>query len=254
MTMSVSESATTPETTLDASSARLRVRKLSSGTWVRLALACLILVASGGVRLWQSKRVDAALQIGRQSPFSLDQIPESLMSWKGQPTEMDEQIVRATGSTDRLTRRYVDQRTGVSLDVIVLYGPTSDMFIHSPELCYPKAGFQAFGESQERAIPIGPGSVPFRSLAYLKGEGGQTEIQEIYYAWRYNGHWSTSVSSPKDSERIPGMYKVQLARRISATESREFDNPIEAFLELLIPEIERRIGGERPTPAASKAS
>lgn len=190
------------------------------------------------------RRVDAALKLGRQSPFPLETLPMSLKSWKGIETQMDEQIVRATGSTDRITRHYVDQRTGVNLDVIVLYGPTSDMFIHAPELCYPKAGYSFFGETRERSIPIGKGKVPFRSVAFTKGEGGQTEIQEVYYSWRYNGRWSTSVSSPKQSERIPGMYKVQVSRRISPAESRDFDNPSEAFLELLVAEIEKNITGE----------
>lgn len=223
----------------------------SAGDFVRLTLVCLILAGSGFARIWQARRVDAALAGGRQSPFPLESVPLDLKSWKGEPTELDEQIVRATGSTDRITRHYVDQRTGVNFDLIILYGPTSDMFIHAPELCYPKAGFRPFGDAKERSIPGPNGRIPFRSLAYSKGEGGRREIQEIYYSWRYNGRWSTSVSSPKQSERIPGMYKIQLARRITSEESRDFDNPAEAFLEILLPEFERRLSGEPSNPPAA---
>jgi hypothetical protein len=217
--------------------------------WVRVAVVCLLLVASGVIRLAQVRRVDAALASGRQSPFPLETIPHVLGSWKGEGTEMDDTIVRATGSTDRITRRYVDQRTGVGLDVIVLYGPTSDMFIHRPELCYPKAGYTPFGDVNSRPVPLGKSAVPFKSLAYTKGEGGQAEFQEIYCSWRYNGQWFLDVSDPKRSERIPGMYKVQVARRISATENRAIDNPAEAFVELLVAEIERRIAAASSAPA-----
>lgn len=250
--MNVSEPSHAPEPHLDPAPARLPVPKLSSGAWARVIVACLLLVISGGVRLWQAKKVDAALESGKQSPFPLESIPISLKSWKGEETKMDDQIVRATGSTDRITRRYIDQRTGVNLDVIVLYGPTSDMFIHRPELCYPKAGYVQFGDAKRRSIPLGKVSIPFKTLAYTKGEGGQTEIQEIHCAWRYSGHWFMDVSNPKQSERIPGMYKVQVSRRISPTENRDLDNPAEAFIELLVSEIERRISGEAsPLPTAS---
>jgi hypothetical protein len=248
--MSVSEPPAMTTTTPIATSGP-RMRRPSAGFWFRVVAVCAVLVVSGGVRGWQARRVDAALQLGRQSPFPLEEIPKTLQDWSGVTTEMDEQIVRATGSTDRITRRYVDRRTGVSLDVIVLYGPTSEMFIHAPELCYPKAGFQSFGDVKECSIANGTEKVPFRSLAYTKGEGGNAEIQEIYYAWRYHGRWSTSVRGPKESQRIPGMYKVQVTRRISATESRDYDNPIAAFLEILIPVIERRIAGPQPTPLQS---
>lgn len=216
----------------------------------RASLVVALLVASGGVRAWQARRVDEALDRGKESPFPLEQIPMTLGTWVGTPTEMDPQIVKGTGSTDHITRRYVDGRTGVILDVIVLYGPTSDVFIHSPEVCYPRASFASAGESMARSVACPGGAVPFRSLAYTKGEGAQTDRQEIYYSWRYNGRWSTSVSSPKESARIPGMYKVQIARRISPRESRALSNPCESFLEQLLPDLEARMTGS-PPPAPS---
>lgn len=222
-----------------------------SATAGRVALVVALLVASGGVRAWQARRVDAALDRGKESPFPLEQVPMTLGTWAGTSTEMDPRIVEATGSTDHVTRRYVDGRTGVMLDVIILYGPTSEVFIHSPELCYPKAGFASAGDAMARPIACPGGAIPFRSLAYTKGEGSQTDRQEIYYSWRFNGRWSTTVSSPKESARIPGMYKVQIARRISLRESRALSNPCEAFLELLLPDLEARMtGGPPPAPSA----
>jgi hypothetical protein len=218
------------------------------GMVARVALAVLLLVGSGCLRSWQARRVDAAMNAGRESPFPLSTISTTLGDWIGTPTELDARIVEGTGSTDHITRRYVDRRTGVAIDAIILYGPTSDIFIHAPELCYPKAGFSQMGDAPIREIAFPGGKAPFRSLEYTRGDAGQAEYQEVYYSWRYNGRWSTSVSSPKESERIPGMYKVQLARRISRDESRNFDNPCEAFLELLIPDLEARITGAAPKP------
>jgi hypothetical protein len=243
--MSVSQS--TPINTNPARSRRLPLAML-----VRVSLVLTLLIGSSGVRSWQAHGVNAKLAAGRESPFPLETIPMTLGTWIGSSTEMDARIVQATGSTDHITRRYIDQRTGVAIDAIILYGPTSEIFIHGPELCYPKAGFTGIGESPIREIPYQAGRAPFRSLEYTKGDPGQVNYQEVYYSWRYNGHWSTSVSSPKESERIPGMYKVQLARPIGKNESRTVDNPCEAFLELLIPDLEARITGQAPPPSEAK--
>ena len=237
-----------PASQVDRSNPSANAMKGPSGpwVWVRTGLVLALIAGSGGVRLFQMRRVDAKLASGRESPFPLSTIPMTLGSWVGKTTAMDPKIVEATGSTDQVTRQYIDQRTGVALDVIVLYGPTSDIFIHSPELCYPKAGYAVAGDMFEKSIKAKGATAPFRSLAYSKGETGQVELQEVFYAWRYNGRWSTAVSSPKESERIPGMYKVQIARRLLPNESRTTDNPCEAFLEVLIPNLESRITAQAP--------
>ena len=220
--------------------------------WARLAVVAAILAASGAARLWQERRVERALELGRSSPFPLAELPMKLGSWEGRAATLDPQIVRITGSTDLVARRYVDRRTGVGLDVIVLYGPTSDMMFHIPEVCYPSAGFEAMPGVFERPIAVeggGPAPVPFRSLAFTKGEGGLADSQEVYYSLRYDGRWTTRSASPKASRRIPGMYKVQASRRISGRERRDVDNPGEPFLAALVGEIEARLAGARPGAA-----
>jgi hypothetical protein len=225
----------------------------ASGLAARAAIVVAILVGSGGVRWWQARRVEARMDAGRERQFKLDEIPLTLCDWAGERSEMDERIVRATGSDELITRRYVDGRTGVVLDVIVLYGPTSEIFIHSPEVCYPKAGFGSHEKTVDRTLEIGDVKATFRSVAYAKGDPGSREIQDVYFSWRYNGDWTPTVGSPKQLDRIPGMYKVQVARRLTQRETRADErDPCEAFLKVLIPDLESRITGKGPQPPAPK--
>lgn len=221
--------------------------------WVRLAVVAVVLAASGGTRLWQEHRLQQTLERGRVSPFPLADLPMTIDAWKGRNATMDPLIVRGSGSTDIVTRRYVNQKTGVSLDVVILFGPTSDMFIHTPELCYPAAGYDVLSGAVERPIAVdGMGTIPFRSLAFTKGEGGLADTQEVYYSLWYDGRWTTQSTSPKASQRIPGMYKVQIARRISDRERRDLDNPCEPFLGVLVGEIEARMARGRPLSTAAR--
>ena len=229
--------------------------------WVRLAVVAMILAVSGGTRFWQERRLEQTLQAGRVSPFRLADLPMDLGDWKGQNSVMNPTIIRGTGSSDMISRRYVNQRTGVAIDAVVLYGPTSEMFIHTPEVCYPAAGFDPMDSPVERPIVVestttstNKTAVPFRSLAFTKGEGGLADIQEVYYSLWYDGGWTTRTTTPKASQRIPGMYKVQIARRISAHERRDIDNPCESFLASLIVEIEARMARNHPVTTTSSTT
>ena len=177
--------------------------------------------------------------------FKLEDIPLTLGHWTGVKNEMDKRIVAATGSDDIITRHYTDDSTGVGIDVIVLFGPSSDVFIHTPELCYPKAGFTSHAEPIDTTVNCNGIEAKFRSVAYVHGDTGVRDIQDVYYSWRYNGHWTPMIGTPKQLERIPGMYKVQISRRLLPRETRGDDrDPCESFLKVLIPDLESRITGE----------
>lgn len=213
-----------------------------SRTWARVGLACLVLLGSAGLRLWQTRRIEGALAEGRRGPrIDLAALPMVMGAWKGRATELDPQIARATGADQVVTRRYVNQDTGVSLELIMLYGPAVEMYIHSPEVCYPAAGYTLQGGPESRSLKAGEETVPFRALVYHKGEGAQTDLQEVYFSWWYHGKWTPDVGNQKHFERIPSMYKVQLARRVIEQERRDVGNPCEAFLLELLPEMGRRI-------------
>lgn len=224
--------------------------RLGAAAWGRVALACGLLLGSAAVRAWQARRIEGELQAGRQRPrFDLKAIPMQLGRWQGKATEIDPQIARNTGADQIVTRRYVNQDTGATVDVIMLYGPAAEVYLHAPEICYPAAGFSPAGGPDDRAVSAGPYSGVFRELVYSKGEGAQVELQEVYYAWWYNGLWTPQVGKQKYFERIPGMYKLHLARRTTAAEKRDVGNPCEALIREVLPEIERRMAAaQSPTP------
>ncbi len=219
------------------------------------ALACALVLGSGAIRWQQARQVEARLADERDSPFPLESLPMTLGEgeWVGEKTELDPLIVARTGSNDLITRRYVNQATGVTLDLIVMHGPASEIFIHAPTTCYPAAGYTPAGDGGERQVRGPDGPVPFRSVAYTKAEANRAETQEIYFSWRYGGHW-TSLDRPnvKELQRVAGMYKVQVARRLAHDEARTVDNPCEAFLEALLPSLEARIKAQSPPPAAPR--
>lgn len=243
-----------PAPTADADAPTAAPRRAGGpGLWVRVALAVVLLGASATVRLWQAWGVDQALREGRKSPFPLQGLPKDLGDWEGIDEELDPQIARATGCTDHVFRTYQNRKTGSRVGLILLYGPAEEMRIHAPDNCYPAAGYGYATELQRRTIESDGRAYPFKTTVYLKGEGGRTERQEVYWTWRYSGHWTPDQEVYKRMERIPGMYKVHVTRAVGENELREVGNPCESFLEVLMPWLSGRIAGASATPAAVAA-
>jgi EpsI family protein len=241
---------TTPPPVPTSSHAPPRPREAARfGAAARVAAACAILLASGGVRAWQARRIEGELRAGLKRPqFDLSQLPMALGPWKGTVTALDAQIARAAGADQIVTRRYTNQDTGAVIDVIVLYGPAAGVYLHSPEICYPSAGYVLAAGPDARAVPLDGRAAPFRALVYSKGEGAAAELQEVYYSWWYNGHWTPEVGKQKHFERIPGMFKVHLSRRTTPLEKRDVGNPCEALLGALLPEMERHMAAAQARP------
>src|SRR5262249_40230625 len=110
-------------------------RHAAAARWARVALVCALLGISGGIRWWQVRRVEAVLRGGRNSPFSLAELPMVMGDWRGAETNIDSRIARRTGATDLVTRRYVNQTTGATVEAIILYGPSTEVYGHAPEVC-----------------------------------------------------------------------------------------------------------------------
>jgi hypothetical protein len=240
-----------PEAIATAAGPAAPSRPRRVGLWVRVALAVMVLGASGGVRYWQGRRFDAAMIAGRTPPFPLKQIPMTLGPWQGTGENLDPEIARATGCTDYAFRTYTDDRTGTKLGVIVLYGPAAEVFIHAPDNCYPAQGYSVAEAPVLRQVTVADKAVPFHSAVYVKGEGGRAEYQEVYHSWHYGGLWTPSLPILKQAERIPGMLKVHVTRRVGPREYRAEANPCEEFLRRLVAEIQHRIDS---APASARVA
>jgi hypothetical protein len=234
---------TNPSTCVDfAPVLRFPSRHVGSGFhWLRVVLVCAVLVGSGGVRFWQAWKVDALFETGGKSSFPLQELPLTLGSWQGADASLDPQIARKAGASDAISRRYVDQTTGATVELIVLYGPAVELFFHTPEVCYPGAGYTQLDGPDQRVIGTGGVHAPFRSLVFVKGQVADADRVEVYYSWRYHGRWTPEFGTFKQFERIPGVYKIQLARRLTEQERRDVGPPCESLLDVLVPEIEHRL-------------
>ena len=105
------------------------------------------------------------------TPFPLAELPRTAATWQaseGSDVQLDLDVARIAGSSDHIVRSYLDEKTGEQASVLLLYGLAAGVFGHTPEVCYPAAGYQARQGSDRwldrGAGREGPGALPLGDL------------------------------------------------------------------------------------------
>lgn len=232
-----------------------RARPAMAGAVIAWAVAAsLLLVGSSMVRSMQSQIYQEASGPVQDAPFPLSELPKEFQNWHqvaGSETVLDPLTTRITGSSDHAIGNYFDQDTGVTLLVMALYGPAEPVVPHIPEVCFPSSGFKTIGGPVDHSVPVaGHPSAMFRSGVFVKG-GGRVPLEEtVYYSFRHDGVWLPVVDTRNSPLKNPGIFKIQIQRRVAPGETLTADEPIKDFIAKMLPAFEKMIESKAAKPSA----
>jgi len=218
--------------------------KASVSPWGWLAVTCLFLSISGGIRLWRELQFRSLVLESKASPFPLSEIPKELGSWhavEGSDTGLDPETARVAGSSDHIIRCYTDYKTGETVSILVLYGLASSVFAHTPDVCYPAAGYiPKTAVDRELSLPGSATLVRFRASLFVKTVAGLSQYREVLCTFFHNGTWLPEGASRWKMFRYhPGMFKIQIERITSELSSE--GSPSESLLKAVAQVIESRV-------------
>jgi hypothetical protein len=217
--------------------------------WVWLAITAVLLAISGGIRAARDLQFNNLKQGSKASPFALEQIPEVLGSWQAVPgsdAQLPPEIARIAGSSDHVMRVYRNVGTGETVSMLILYGLADSLFAHTPDICYPAAGYKAVIEPADRQITVPDSSTPvgYRASYFVRTIAGVAEYKEVFCSFLHNGSWLPEMASRWKMFRYhPGMFKIQIERNTMALSSE--GSPIESLLTEAVRYIDSRISSKQ---------
>ena len=184
--------------------------------WRWIALICMLLVISGAIRHWRDWQFQSLSRESEMSPFPLNEFPKELGSWRadeGSEATLEPDIARIAGASDYLIRTYVDEKSGESAVVMIIYGLAYRVWPHVPDVCYPANGFKSVSPPEDMDIQV-PGTTNkarFRMQNFVKYKAGQRDYREVYHSLRNAGEWGLDMGRNWKIFRYhPGMFKVQV--------------------------------------------
>jgi hypothetical protein len=229
----------------DLSDRTSKPRRFPGLAWQWIALVALFLGTSGCVRYWRDWKAQNLVKESQTAPFALSEIPSVLGPWhvvEGSESTLDPEIARVAGSSDHIIRTYVNEKNGERAVVMVIYGLAYLVWPHTPDACFPAAGFKSVPTARDVDIqtPQSGSTARFRVQRFAKYRGGQEDDQEVHHSFFNAGRWDYDMEKNWKSFRDhPGMFKVQVQRQAPAG-GKTAEGSMDQLLGCIVQEIESR--------------
>ncbi len=132
--------------------------------------------------------------------------------WTSEP--VDTEMPPNEGST-ATSRRYLSPKTGQSAAVTFISGPPGSVSTHTPDICYPGAGYKTLRGAHQEAVEL-PGGVTGQCYAadFEKTKLGKKDRARVRWAWTTDGQL-VAPDSPrwqfaKKLASVPVLYKIYI--------------------------------------------
>lgn len=208
------------------------------------ALIAAVLLFGGGIvqgtltHRWQT----VVRTNGPESRLHL--VPQTIGDWDSQDSTISDAERQMAGLTHDLTRTYTNRRTGDSVTVVLMSGPTGPVAVHPPTACYQGAGYQQSGATRELVIDLtkdgGTRHVFAIADFYQPSRPEQTQPR-IYWAWTTSGTWSVPESPRLEFAGNPVLFKLYVTCERPIGSQKPKASPIDEFLRLLLVEIQQTV-------------
>lgn len=173
------------------------------------------------------------------------QVPLNIGSWEGEDLPVDEVVRETAGAVKYVSRKYTNATTGKHVVLWLIVGHSRDIMRHTPDICYPSAGFRRIGSSLLQDIVTDGGSeAKFFTAKFEKEDAFSRHNERVFWAWNHpdTDRWE----APKDSDGGPrrhyglakALYKLYFTSTVLPNEDEIADNAAYDFAEVMLPAID----------------
>lgn len=178
----------------------------------------------------------------------LKEIPENIGEWQmAEESKTDERILKASGAAGELSRIYRNA-AGEEVRVWIMCARFRDVFYHTPDRCYPAAGFEMQGEPEREVFDVLDG-VQFFTTTFLKSEPTGTHAERGYWSWSSDGTWLAPTNAKLTFAGERALYKLYVFGTIPMkSRGRSEEEYLADFIRAFMPAVETAL-----RPAIEKA-
>jgi hypothetical protein len=112
------------------------------------------------------------------------------------------------------------------------------VFYHTPDRCYPAAGFEMQSEPQREVFEVPGGDAQFFTAAFLKSEPTGTQAERGYWSWTADGKWVAPSNAKLSFAGERALYKMYVFGTIPSSGKERTDQDFCAdFIRAFVPAL-----------------
>jgi hypothetical protein len=221
--------------------------------WFILSLAAVVaLTLVSGVLQGHIRNRWGPSEAMRAAAQRLEDVPSQFGGpqndrWRMQSSEtMDQVSVEMLECAGYIVRTYANRRTGETVNIFVIVGPTGPTAVHTPEVCYSSREFKIRDQREQVAITGAEGQEDqFWGLTF-KSNRLRGDLLRVYYAWSTGDHWSATKGPRYEFVGRPYLYKIQLAANLPEGTDPGPSETCRQFLKDFVPVLQKYLISNKP--------
>ncbi len=169
-----------------------------------------------------------------------DSVPMVIGDWEAKSYELDARERTQAGASACLGRVYRNPASGVAVTVLLLGGLPGDITTHTPDACYPGAGYTLDSPSNYDRPYGGDGRdlARFRTAVARRG-GSRPSVLRIFWSWNASKGWAAPEDARWRLAHEPALCKLYLVRETAGDVVDPGGEPCNEFLDVFLPELDR---------------
>lgn len=154
--------------------------------YLPIVLGILLIVGLTIPQIQMTDRLAGTNFSAEERGVLLEKVPKNIGDWHGEDKPTDPHVRKVAGAIGAVSRMYRNSRTGEQVDLWLIVGHARDISFHTPDVCYPSAGFNARA-SENGLYPMQFGDettgAPFLTNTFLKEDEHGQQLLRVFWSW-----------------------------------------------------------------------
>lgn len=217
-------------------------------------LACALVIGVTAVQgLWTERwgGRDMAGELAKQGRLLEERFPTKFGDWYfAEELESDPVALAASGAVAHIARSYANSVTGAKISAFIVCATPHDASGHTPDRCYPGAGFEIAETEHRESIPLSDG----RKAETFTGTFRKTgETLRVFWTYGIDNRWIAPQIARIELAGASAVYKLYAIineTRLTPAQSQTF---CADFLSQALPEFDKALAADSPVEAGEGA-
>lgn len=218
-------------------------------------LGCALVIGVTAVQgVWTERwgGRDKTGELAAQGRLLEERFPASFGDWHlAGELESDPVALAASGAVAHIARSYENSVLGAKVSAFVVCATPHDASGHTPDRCYPGAGFEIAETEHRQAIPLADG----RKAETFTGTFRKTgETLRVFWTYGIDNRWIAPQIARIELAGASAVYKLYAIineTRLTPAQSQAF---CADFLSQALPEFDKALAADPPSKAGESPS
>jgi Flp pilus assembly pilin Flp len=199
---------------------------------------------------WSGRNVAADLQ---QAAEVLEQkFPERFGGWEFvQELPSDPKQLERAGAVGHISRLFVNKESGAKVSAFIVCATPHDASGHTPDRCYPGAGFEIAEAEHRQSIPLADGRTAETFTGTFRKTG---QTLRVFWTYGVDGRWIAPQIARIELAGTSAVYKLYAIIDETRLPGGQALVVCADFLSALLPAFDAAVYGEKAAPAPEKTA